>query len=407
MDQQNQSNIQNEVTMVDIIKLFRGKLKTIICIALIAAILGAAIGVAMSFLFSQYGGTVKFYLIPGTKTQTFIQLMKSEKFAEELLLDENRLPENYDKNDPDYKAALAAVTAEREIRDKRIKLNKQISEFSYTVVDPNSQKEYERITFNEIESKYNTLVSDYDRIYNLLVVYKSTYSDKVAEDPNHAIKTREYEEALALALQARNEYRDNVYLPKKHEQIKLNNEYNKVSDELIEARVASNEAVEKVLSKWRDDKEVRQLISIIQSSVTYKYAEIISDEELETGIADMDDAKHNQNYSFLEISIAVDQDKEIAEFIMDRIKSNTPSYLERNIERLTATPEAKCTLISTFARAKNITNPPMLTNAVLFAAIAGAVAVVCSCTCIIVKGVLPPDTFKKAEKKNKKQKASE
>ena len=77
MDLQNQAYIQqDETTLYDIIKMFRGKMKILICVVLIAAALGAAAGAAVSFFAVSYKGDIEFYISPTDSSNRLVQFLK-------------------------------------------------------------------------------------------------------------------------------------------------------------------------------------------------------------------------------------------------------------------------------------------------------------------------------------------
>ena len=397
MDNQNRTNTQDEITLADIIRMFRGKAKILICVFLIAAIIGGAAGVFSAFISSPYGANIKFYLNPGANTQSLLEHLKSDAFAERLLLNEYGLPEK-SEGYKGYAEAENAVKEMLEAGDDVIRLNKEYSNFNYFVsTDPNA-KAYEKITLNEIEKQHEELVAKYEAYYALLEVYKNAYSDIVAGQESHIEKTKEYEDAVAKALKDLDDYRANYYYPKTEQYRALSDELNRVRADLKEKRIEADEKVEYVLAQWRTDPEVQSMVSLIRDSVTYKYATVVEDDS-ENNISNIDKIEQNTNYSFLEISVAVDYDRDTADEIIDKIKSNAPDFISLNLERFTGYTEVKCTLISTNAQADNIDQTSMLQNAVIYAAIAAIAATAIVCVAIIIKGMLPPDTLTKETKK--------
>lgn len=404
MDKPTPIDMEDQLTFADIIKMFRGKLKIIICVALIAAIIGGAAGVFSTCFFIPAGADIKFYLNPGANTQTLLQHLKSDSFAERLLLNEYGLPD-----DPTgltgYKEAEDAVKEMLSARETVIELDKKLTNFNYAISTEPDAKDYEKITFNEIDKRHSELVAQYEKYYALLEVYKSAFSDKVADQPSHIEKTQEYEDAVAKALDELEDYRNNYYYPKTIQKTALIDEFNRARADLKEKRDTADEKVEIVLAQWRNDPEVQRIVSIIRESVTYKYATIVEDDIIKDS-ANVNEVEQNTNFSFLEISVNVSNDKEAAQLIVEKIKERTPDFIILNLEKLTGVAEAKCTLISTFAEAKKIGQESVIKNILIFAAIAAAVVVVIACAVIIIKGILPPDTFtKKTKKKEKVSKA--
>ena len=399
MDNQNRTNTQDEITLADIIRMFRGKAKILICVFLIAAIIGGAAGVFSAFISSPYGANIKFYLNPGANTQSLLEHLKSDAFAERLLLNEYGLPEK-SEGYKGYAEAENAVKEMLEAGDEVIRLNKEYSNFNYFVsTDPNA-KAYEKITLNEIEKQHEELVAKYEAYYALLEVYKNAYSDIVAGQESHIEKTKEYEDAVAKALKDLDDYRANYYYPKTEQYRALSDELNRVRADLKEKRIEADEKVEYVLAQWRTDPEVQSMVSLIRDSVTYKYATVVEDDS-KNNISNIDKIEQNTNYSFLEISVAVDYDRDTADEIIDKIKSNAPDFISLNLERFTGYTEVKCTLINTNAKADSIGEVSTVQNAVLYAGVAAVLAVVLVCAVVVVRGILRPNACEKKKSSEK------
>ena len=88
-----------EVTIIDVFFVIKKKIKIIAFITLIATILGAATGIAFAFLSNtNYGATAEFRLKTNGNNSYVLTLLKSDRFAEKLLLDNLNKDKNYGKN---------------------------------------------------------------------------------------------------------------------------------------------------------------------------------------------------------------------------------------------------------------------------------------------------------------------
>lgn len=383
MDQKKVDTTREDVSLVDVLKLFRGKLKILVCVMLITAILGSVAGVFITESDIVYGAEIIFYLDPHEETsKDLLPLLRSDAFAEKLLLDENGLPPE-DECDPDqYSAALAAVEAEKAARETKIGLSKQITAYPYE--------------FAKIEEKYNSLRSECTRLSDLLKTYKSA-QDGIGNTPEHKAQMEEYERLHAEAEAAMLKYKAEQYDPAMETKLQLEQDYFTAKRDYTEARKTAAELVEKLVCVWREKEDVRALIATIEQSVTYQYT---------TEVQSSADAQsiETPNVSFLVISVSVPQDKELAEKIVTLVKERTPEFVEKEIERLTGAAEASCTLTSTFAEAKEISGTSLVKNVILFGLIGMIGGLVVTSAVIITKGFLPEDLFEKKEKKTKKNK---
>lgn len=385
MDQNTQPKSTDQVSVVDVIKMFRGKLKLLVCLALVGVIIGGALGVLVSETSASYGATVNFYLTTQDGTKALLPLLQSEAFAEKLLLDENGLPPKAECNAADYDAALAAVKAHNEARALKRDLARKLSLIPYELAP--------------IEEKFNSLTLEYTRVFNLLTTYKSAPIEQIADDKNHAEQVAKYEALLAKVEAERNEYKTNVYDVKIAEKLELEQNMAIAKRLVTDTRREEEIALEKVLSPWREKDSVREMVALIQDSVSYEYAKIIDDVATNT--------EENQNSAFLIINVDVNENEANAEYVIDRLKARTPAFVEKNIERLTGANEPQCTLISTFVETHRTDDNGLVMSAVVYGVIGAIVLVAFASIVIIVKGVLPDDIFAKKEKKPKKAKAAE
>ena len=379
MEQSNKSPQRAPITMVDVIRMLTAKLKTIICIAVVACIVGASLGVVMTLSNQTFGTEISFYIVPADSSKALLPILNSESFAEKLLLEETGLPEKSECDADDYAAALEAIDNHNKARELKKSLKKELDLIPYSIAP--------------IENHYLGLKQEYDKIYALLNTYKTAPSDEVAKDPNHSAKIAEYEEQLAVADKNLTEYLQNVYNPAISDKLAKEEEFAKAKRLVDDTRLISEELSEKVLSEWRKKEGVRHMMEAIMSSVDFKYAHNIDGKVAETA--------ENQNAAFLIISVSVDNDRETADLIIDRIKAITPSFIEKSLERLMGSVEPKCRLISTFAHTEELNAGGLVKSTVVYAAVFTLVSIACTCALVVAKGSLPEDVFVSKNKKKK------
>lgn len=386
MDQNNNVHPATSTTITDILRLFKGKLKLLICLTVIGAVLGACVGALVTTIDAVYGGDITFYITPSEEKQALLPILQSESFAEKLLLDENGLPPKAECNATDYQAALDAVQREQTARENCRSMYLQLTMYPYSLA--------------MIEDEYNNYVQEYNRVYELLEIYKTAYSETIAKDPNHLAKIAEYETLLDQLTSTLDEYEKNTYNPAIEKKLEIDKEYAEARQELKKSREVADELVEKVVSVWREDEEVKKLVNTIQESVTYNYAKVIDSDKVA-------ESTENQNSAFLVISVSVEHDEETADMLVENIKKIVPAFVEKQIERITGTNEVHCTLISTFTESEDISEISLVKNIVSYAVAIAIIVTVLASIVIIIKGVLPADLFEKKEKKAKKDKAAD
>lgn len=383
MDYNNNAHGSSQITFGEVLGMFRGKLKMVLLITLVVAIIGGALGAFFNLSTKTYEATIKFYLTTQDGSQALLPLLSSDSFAEKLILEENGLPKREDCNPEDYDAALAAITAYNNAVDTKREAVKQ------SIINSSA--------FTVIESKYNSALDEYNRRFEELSIYLGA-QDKVASSEN-------YEETIALYENRLEEARTALYAVKKDYDEAKNKKTESLDAIVIakeavkETRYNAQEAAEKVLAPWREKEDVKDLIDTITASVTYEYAKYIDDKEAEKTLAD---TAQNQNAAFLIINVSLDDDKETAEFIVERLKSRLPAFVEDNIERLTDVNEARCTLISTFEDVAEAEPQSLVKTIIKYAVLPAILSFVVICVVIIFKGCLPAEATEKKTKKVKK-----
>ena len=387
MDLQNQTYYQqDETTFADVIKMFRGKMKILICVVLIAAALGAAAGAAVSFFSVSYEGSVEFYISPTDNSNRLVQFLNSDSFAEKLLLDEYGLPLDADKSSQDYLDAKAAIIAADEAREIRQELVKEHDKHYYKV--------------SVITNEYNKLEKEYNKIFNELSIYKNAESGSNGLEtlgPSHQAKVDALEKDLEIARAARDNYATDYYYPATKKLVEMEEEINIARTNANEARELAQEEAEKVLAPWREQEAVRQKVAQIRESITFEYAGFTDNEQ-------SSEEKNNQNQAFLIVNISVKKDEEFANEILVSIMDRLPDYVEKSVENLTNINEVKCQLVSTFASIES-SGTLLFKNAVVFALVAAVFSMVIVITVVILKNMFGEET--KSNKKTKEEERSE
>ena len=385
MDQNTPNNSTKPLTLLDVIRMFKAKtLIIIICVALVAALLGGVFEALLFYTNLSYGTEITFYLTTKDGTHALLPLLNSDSFAEKLLLDENGLPDKADCNEADYNAALEAVASYNDA----LKVKHECAKAAETLPALVAEK----------KSVYDSDLAEYTRIYNLLNAYLNAYKSATLGDVTEGIESTESLSDL-LVMIAKYE----VELDKAADTVAKSkaayNEINKqklandvalsvAKKEVDRTRSEAEETLEKVLAPWRESKEVKEKISLIRESISFEYAKL--NENVENGTS-----VDNENAAFLVITVNVEKDKNMANFIVDRIILRAPDYVEKNIERLTDATDPQCTLISTFADTEENTEPELLRGIILFGAVFGGVTFAGSCVAVVFYNWLPDDMKRK------------
>lgn len=392
MEDNTQVTVAKELTLFDVFAALRKKVKLIVCVTLVAAVIGGVLGGVMSMLWSSYGAIISFHVSPYDGSDSLLYKLQSESFAERLLLDENGLPPKDECDPEDYENAVKAIEALNVARAKKLELSREIGMLPYSLAI--------------IEEEYERLTQAYNNAYNVLSIYTSSPSDKVAEDEAHKAMISLYEQKLKEAEQEREAYAESTYNPAIANKLKLDAEYAQIARDVTDLRDEVKELTEAVLAPWRENEDVKEDISVIMKSVTYEYEKLEASQKANTSTS-KDEEPHK---GYVKVTVNVERDEEFAQFIIDQIKSNMGFYVIDHIESSGGYTKVRCELISTVGAIEE-TGDGTIISAVKFAAIAAIVALVVVCCVVIAKVAyekLVPAEYKSNKKKeNVKNKKAE
>lgn len=351
----------DEIDLLDIIKILFSKAKLLVCIALLAAIVGGVIGGAFTLLGKrEYGTQVEFYITPNSNDSNVLHLLASERFSEKLLLDENGLPEN--RSGEDYDAALAAKIASDEAAAALVKARELSKQAPRDMAI--AQKTY--------EEKQKA----YDDVYNLLNVYKSATSDKIVEDPEHVQKMKQYEADLEKA-RIEKKQAEEAYYAASQTSLQAAHELEAAREKAASAKATADKLAEDILEEWREEAQNKKKISLINESISYKYIDVETPDKA-TG--------ETTNRQFLIVSISVEKDEALAKRLLSNMRDKLPLYVEENMENDSDT-ETTCTLISTAAEVENLSKNSLVKEVAKFALITSFMSLAVACIVVVWVGV--------------------
>ena len=322
-------NKNNETkTMIcasDLVNLFASKFKVIVIIGLIVAILGGGWGVLFTSINAKYRAEINISVSPVDNSDRLLFDLRSGRFAETLLLEENGLPAE-DKCDPkDYANALAAIKAFEEARELR--WEKYVEKSNHHVTD--------------VENTYKRLLAEYEEAFNLLKMYKDADGEAFVNNAEHLAMIDRCEENL-LKIQAKKQaYYDEYYVPATDKLIKLQAEYTELCDRVIEKRREAEAATEKVLAEWRKLPEVSWQINKIMESVTYEYFESNTPTLDETG-----NPLPTLDKRYINVVITVPtKNVDFANKLVSAYKTHLCNYAEKQIEEIYDQADVECVII--------------------------------------------------------------
>jgi len=94
-----------EITLLDIVTSLLKKWKAIICVTLAGLLIGSALGLTLTLLGNRFYGARTEFFVSSTATNNYIlSMLKSDSYAEALLMDENGIQATCQLEDDDILA---------------------------------------------------------------------------------------------------------------------------------------------------------------------------------------------------------------------------------------------------------------------------------------------------------------
>ena len=360
----------SELDLLDLLKILLAKIKLIICVALVAAILGGAFGFAFTLIGNHdFGTKIEFYITPDAPDSQILHLLSSERFAEKLMLDENGLPEG--SSGAEYEAALAA------------KLESKAADAAYAEAKRASKNAPRELA--AIQKRYEEKQKAYDDAYDMLSVYQSA-SDEIAKQPEHIEKMKKYEAAVEAAKEEKT-IAEKDYYAASQKALEATNNLEAAKEAAANARKVADDLAEEILKVWREQSQNKKKISMINESLKYDYIEDSSSKNSED----------NTNRQFLVVSISVEKDEQLANKLLDSLCDKLPAYVEENTDTDDSIEETECILISTAAEVEDLGKNSLVKEVIKYALISTIAALAVTCILVMWIGVKQDGARRKNE----------
>lgn len=318
----NTENKEFEFSFSAIFKIFKGKLKSIILVGLVAAILGAGISTSLTLLIKRaYGNLLIFYLPTAEQNEyvTILPLLESDLFLEKILIsssDETYTDENGKSTTvrvPDLPFTKDDKELYKKYTAQKLQAQKKLNELKTYFKD----SPYEMTMLKEELSRKT---SDYTATASLLNTYMSVQDPTISEGASPKIP--ELEAKLKEATEAKDEA-EIAYNAKV-------NEYHTNEKEYHEAEIAITEADEQLdaltaplYEKWKQDDETSKEINLAKEGIQYSFSrKELYPEEYETN-----DKKEFLSSKFLYVKIEIEKDEELAAKIVENISKEMNDFI--------------------------------------------------------------------------------
>lgn len=380
-----------EFSLVSFLEIFKGKLKMLVAIGLIVAIVGGAIG-ALIFTVGKktYGNLLAFYFPTPEQTgySTVIPLLESDLFTENILIGTKTVEfKDADGNTTEVKLPDLPYSAEDEAKlaqyeFEKLSASKQIK----TIKDELKELPFElnllKSTLDKKKNDFTPIEKEYDRLWKV-------YSDDLVPDAKQELEKiqDDYDKAKAELEIAQKSYDDCFASQKSKEK-----ELFLAEKALSEANEKSDGILNTLYAEWRKAPENKELVELFHESVTYSFTKDGSPLEI------TNTTKEDTSGKFLYIDIRIPENKALADKIINNILNEIAEFVISNTTPVEKNDQVECMRISS-GEAKDVNNSSLIKSIILYAIIAFAAVEIIVCLvifCAHLKKTFFSDTNVKA-----------
>lgn len=371
-----ENNIEKQefdLSLASLFRIFKGKLKTLIAIGIVAALLGGVIGtLTVTMSKKNYGNILAFHL-PTPEQASYasvIPLLDSDVFAENILIGTKNIEfTDSEGKEVDVKIPDLPYTAEQEellaqYEYDKISATKKIKDLKERINELPFDMEILKTDLTNAEAKYSQISNELS-FYLKVQVDALTNLEKIneleAQLSEAMIKMTEAKEAYNAALNEFQLAEQGIFLADK---------------KYTEATEDSEKLLATLRSEWRAKTENRELLETVHENVTYSFTlgEPLPNEKTTT--------EKKDTGKFLYVTVEIPEDKALANRIINNINEQISEFIISNTTPLEKNDSIECISISS-GEAKNVNETSLIKNALIFALVFFAVAEVLVCGLII------------------------
>ncbi len=378
-----------EFSFISFLKIFKGKLKMLVALGLIAAILGGVVGaLTVTVGKKTYGNLLAFYFPTQEQTgySNVIPLLESDLFTENILIGNK----DVDVTDAEGKTVSVSIpdlpyTAEEEAEiakyaAEKIKLAEDIKSYK-------NQLNSLPLEIENLKSQLEAATGAYTPLKEELTELWTVYSDVLSADALAKINALESSEKYVTA-------KDNFLNTQKAHGEKVI-EQATASENLFKAERAYKEAVEKsdaiiesLRAEWRKDPANKELIEDFSDYVTYSFTKDGSPLQINNQL------KEDTSGKVLYIDVRIPEDIALANKVINNILDNVADFVISNTTPVEKNDQIECMRISS-GEAKDVKEDSLIKTALIFAIIFFAAIELITCSvifCSYLKRTFFPST---------------
>lgn len=357
-----------EISLLDMFSAIIKKWKALVAIALIALIIGGAAGVVSTAISNRnYGARSEFFISSNENNSYIVSLLKSDRYAEWLLMDENNLPAEY-KGTEIYEEAKA-------IQERIALLKDELIDEAEDALFPYEYK------LSQLSKKLSDAQTAYNEALTLLEMYKQADGEALKEADAAAIKNhfdvlKKYEEDFAIKSAAKDEAKK-AYNDMLAEQQQMKNKLDVLNEELSNLKRDRKKIFDDIHEMYLSNPENAEKVANIKKYIVCEYAD--KDSKTPEKLA---------SNAVVYITVSVPADEEYASELVEKVAAKTEDFVKTS---LTSSPS--CEYLNSFVTSGRMQNKSLISTTVLYGAVAAIAAVGIYCVVIVVMLVV------KAQKK--------
>ena len=398
MEQQQNVQVEEGVSLIDIIRLLLSRIKLLVLVVLIGGILGGAFAVWRTIDVNEFGTKVEFYVNPekpeestGTNAGTaaggsqygvygaygrhvmdnMIKLLGSDSFAEKLLLNGNALPDTstqwFDEEAETKDGVLKNVALQQAIDAAQ----PFIDEVDNAERNYNDALEHKAAAVKAYTVAENNLNALWKTLYRTgEIISNSTYFTEKAYG-ELASRPTELEQAYLAFGAAQDEVSK-----KTTDTLNAEEAWKTMKNKAFQG---DDSPVEKALNIWRTSSLYKSQLNFYKKSISYSY--LANDDDFE------DANNHARSFIYVKISVqnsSFEKGLATGNMLLERVKKVVPQYVSENMTVPDGYSGTNCQRI-TRTDDVALTNPLYTTTqAIKYAVLMAAVAFVIACVIIII-----------------------
>ena len=352
-----------EFSLSSLFEIFRGKLKMLVAIGVISAMLGGVVGaLTVTVGKKTYGNLLAFHLPTPEQTgySTVIPLLESDLFTETILIGNEALEvtdadgETVKVNIPKLPYSNEEKELLKQYESAKLKAAKDIKNYKSSLKSLPLEIANLKSKLDAATNAYTPLKDEYTK---LLTVYSEGLSSTALEKLTALENDPAYQKAKKDFIEAQNAYGEKVI-----EQTTASENLFNAEKALTDATEKSNEIILKLRAEWRKNPENKELVEDFNDYVTYSFTKDGSPLEIPAT------NKEDTSGKFIYVSVAIPEDINLANNVINNINTEIGGFVISNTTPFEKNDQIECIQINS-GEAKDVNEGSLLKSIAIFAII--------------------------------------